>query len=190
MRKGNCPAGGLQPDYADKTDSDLTVRFFGGGGAVVEQSTPRWKKQLSGRGGGAPAEVGRAVMWRRSSEAARTTRSYQQDHLITITISITIIIIVVIIIIILLLFLLVLLLLLSSLLLLVSLYCSYYCGVADYCENREDWCLRLQPDKVLMDIQDDTAVEVMQLLSLDLSTTSLAVNVGWGVDQVERMTTH
>ena len=41
--------------------------------------------------------------------------------------------------------------------------------------------MRLQPDKVLMDIQDDTAVEVMQLLSLDLSTTSLAVNV---VDQV------
>ena len=43
------------------------------------------------------------------------------------------------------------------------------------------WCMRLQPDKVLMDMQDDTAVEVMQLLSLDLSTTSLAVNV---VDQV------
>ena len=38
-----------------------------------------------------------------------------------------------------------------------------------------------------MDIQDDTTVEVMQLLSLDLSTTSLAVNVGWGVD---RMTSH
>eukprot|EP00439_Symbiodinium_sp_Y106_P020942 s312_g2.t1 len=35
---------------------------------------------------------------------------------------------------------------------------------------------------VLMDIQDDTAVEVMQLLSLDLSTTSLAVNVESATD--------
>ena len=35
----------------------------------------------------------------------------------------------------------------------------------------------LYGDQVLMDIQDDTATEPMQLLHLDLSTTSLAVNV-------------